>query len=84
MRGPLDRLDCTFLGRYALNQLSLPSDLPGGTSRVNTHEVWVLCSCPNIAACATELYVSDVRILIAELERTRATLTKPMEAHGER
>lgn len=58
-------------------QLPLPPDLPSGTGRVNTHEVHVLCSCPNIDACTTEVYVSDVRILMAVLEQTRATLTKP-------
>jgi hypothetical protein len=33
-----------------------------------THEVQVLCSCDDIEQCRMELYVSDVRILKAELE----------------
>lgn len=37
-----------------------------------THEVHVLCGCDDIEACVMELYVSDVRILQAELERVRA------------
>lgn len=37
-----------------------------------THEVMVLCSCDNIEQCSLELYVSDVRIAVAELEDLRA------------
>lgn len=39
-----------------------------------THEVQVLCSCDDIEQCRMEVYVSDVRLLIAELEQARATL----------
>ncbi len=34
-----------------------------------THEVMVLCSCDNIECCKAEIYVSDVRIAIAQIER---------------
>lgn len=36
-----------------------------------THEVMVLCSCDDIEQCSTELYVSDVRILVAELDKLK-------------
>lgn len=41
-----------------------------------THFVEVPCSCENIEQCVTELYISDVRILIAALE------TAEESAHG--
>jgi hypothetical protein len=37
-----------------------------------THEVTVLCNCDDIEQCKTEIYVSDIRILIAELEQEKA------------
>lgn len=37
-----------------------------------THEVQVLCNCEDIEQCRTEIYVSDVRILAAELEEQKA------------
>jgi hypothetical protein len=46
-------------------ELPLPLRLP---SSGVTHEVQVLCSCDDIEQCRMELYVSDVRILKAELE----------------
>lgn len=39
------------------------------------HEVYVLCNCGKSAEdCATERYVSDVRILQAEYDRLRRKL----------
>ena len=40
---------------------------PDGT----THEVRVLCACPDIEHCDMERYVSDVRMLYRELEQER-------------
>jgi len=36
-----------------------------------THEVNVLCDCGNIEQCEMEVYVSDVRIAYAEIQRLR-------------
>jgi hypothetical protein len=35
-----------------------------------THEVQVLCDCDDIELCRTEVYVSDIRILQAQLSET--------------
>lgn len=32
-----------------------------------THEVMVLCNCDDIERCRTEIYVSDVRIALAQI-----------------
>lgn len=37
-----------------------------------THEVSVLCDCPDIEHCRMEVYISDVRIAYAEIERLEA------------
>ena len=41
-------------------------------ARDAAHEVFVLCDCGDIEQCRTELYVSDVRILQAQLETVQA------------
>jgi hypothetical protein len=44
-----------------------------------THFVEVLCNCDDIEQCRTELYVSDVRILMAELIE-RSSVDESVEA----
>jgi len=34
-----------------------------------THEVSVLCDCDDLEQCRTEVYVADVRIALAEIQR---------------
>jgi hypothetical protein len=45
---------------------------PGPEER--THEVTLLCRCPDIEACVTERYASDVRLAIRDLQVARAAL----------
>lgn len=44
-----------------------------------THEVMVLCRCPNVEMCSMELYVSDVRVAHAEIEFLTAMLEAALE-----
>lgn len=41
-----------------------------------THEVRVLCNCLDIEWCRTERYVSDVRLVMRELQEARAQLQR--------
>jgi hypothetical protein len=45
---------------------------PGPEER--THEVRLLCRCGDIEMCRTEVYASDVRLAIRDLQQAQAEL----------
>ena len=44
------------------------------------HEVFVLCDCGDAEDCRLELYVSDVRLAYAEIERLERELAEMQAA----